>query len=136
MLTTPQITFHGLPHSAGLEAEILERIAWLEKFYQGIVSCRVVVEVPHRHRRDGRHVEVSIELTVPDGDEIVIRHEPSLHGSLKDTGAAEHLKETEIDSVHRYARVAVNDAFDTARRRLQDFARRQRGAVKIHEVQP
>jgi cold shock CspA family protein len=31
-------------------------------------------------------------------------------------------------------RVAVHHAFDAARRRLQDFAREQRGAVKTHDV--
>ena len=133
MLTTPQITFHGMPRSAALESDILERIAWLERFYTGIVSCRVAVDLPHRHHREGRHVEVTIELTVPEGDEIAIRHEPSLHASLKDIGAAEHSKESEVDSVHRYARAAIHDAFDAARRRLQDFARRQRGAVKTHD---
>jgi hypothetical protein len=132
MLTPPQIMFHGLPRSAALEADILERIAWLERFYQGIVSCRVALEVPHRHQREGQHVEVTIELTVANGDAIVIRREPSLHGTLKDVHAAEHPKNSEVDSVHRYARAAVHDAFDAARRRLQDFARRQRGAVKTH----
>ena len=133
MLTPPQITFRGLRRWAEIEADIFERVAWLEKFYQGIVSCRVSIEVPHRHRRDGRHFLVTIELTVPNGEAIVIRHEPSLHSSLKDAAALEHLKQSETDSVHRYARISVHDAFDSARRRLQDFARRQRGDVKAHE---
>jgi ribosome-associated translation inhibitor RaiA len=128
----PQITFHGLAHSPELEADILERIAWLEKYYRGIVSCRVPIEVPHRHHRDGRRFHVTIELTVPSGKAIVIRHEPSRHGALKDTATSEHLKESDVDSVHRYARVAIHEAFNAARRRLQDFARRQRGAVKTH----
>jgi cold shock CspA family protein len=123
-----------MPHSAELEAEILDRISRLEKFYEGLVSCRVLVEVPHRHRRDGRHFHVTIELTVPNGEAIVISHEPSLHGPLKDTGSAEHLKGSETDAVRRYGRVAVHDAFNLARRRLQDFARRQRKAVKSHEM--
>jgi ribosome-associated translation inhibitor RaiA len=132
MLIPPQVTFHGLAHSSKLKSDVLGRIAWLEKFYQGLDSCRVVVEVPHRHRRNGSHVEVTIELAVRKGDEIVIRHEPSLHGALKDAEAVEHPKESDVDSAHRHARVAIHDAFDAARRRLQDFARRQRGAVKTH----
>jgi hypothetical protein len=36
----PQITFHGLAHSRELEADILERIAWIEKFYEGITDPR------------------------------------------------------------------------------------------------
>jgi len=30
--------------------------------------------------------------------------------------------------------VAIHEAFDAARRRLEDFSREQRGAVKAHEV--
>jgi cold shock CspA family protein len=73
-------------------------------------------------------------MTVPGGAPIVISHEPSLHGSLKHSQEVAHRKETEIESVHRYARVAVREAFDVARRRLEDFAREQRGAVKAHDI--
>jgi hypothetical protein len=132
MLTAPQVTFHGMAHSIELERDVAERIAWLERFYPAIVSCRVAVDVPHRHRRAGRHFHVVIELTVPGREPIVVRHEPSVHGPLKDASAKKHLKESDLDSVYRYARVAVHDAFKAARRRLQDFARLQRGAVKIH----
>jgi cold shock CspA family protein len=77
---------------------------------------------------------VRIELTVPGGDPIVISHEPSLHGPAKDGEKEEHHKDTEIEGVHRYARVAIHQAFDVARRKLQDFAREQRGVVKAHEA--
>ena len=112
----PQITFHGLTHSPRLEADILVRVVWLETFYQGIVSCRVVIEVPHRHHRHGRHIHVTIELAVANGHAIVIRHESTQHSALNDAAAS----------------MAIHEAFDAARRRLQDFARRQRGAVKTH----
>lgn len=133
-LMPTRVTFRGLAHSDALEADIRERIAWLEQFYVGIVGCRVLVEMPHRHRHDGRHFHVRIEVTVPGGAPLVVSHEPSLHAALKDVEEAAHRKETEIESVHRYARVAVHQAFDAARRRLQDFAREQRGAVKTHEL--
>jgi len=133
-LIPTQVAFRGLAPSDSLEADVRERIAWLEQFYGGIVRSRVLVELPHRHHRDGRHFHVRIEITVPGGAPIVVSHEPSLHGPLKDVEEPAHHKETEIEGVHRYARVAVHEAFDVARRRLQDFAREQRGAVKTHEV--
>ena len=129
-----QVTFHGLPHSDALDSNVRGRVAWLEQFYADIVRCRVLVELPHRHRHDGRHFHVRIELTVPGGPPIVVSHEPSLHGGLKDVEEGAHRKETEIEGVHRYAAVAIHEAFDAARRRLEDFAREQRGAVKTHEV--
>ncbi len=133
-LIPTQINFRGLAHSETIEADIHERIAWLEQFYGGIVRCRVLVEIPHRHRHDGRHFQVRIDITVPGGAPIVVSHEPSLHGPLKDAAEAEHSKDTEIDALHRYAHVAIHEAFDAARRQLQDFAREQRGVIKTHEV--
>lgn len=129
-----QIVFDGLPASEALEQEIRERVAWLEQFYRDIVRCRVTVSLPHRHRRSGQHFHVRIELTVPGGEPIVINRQPSLHGRLKDVESAAHHKGEEIEAEHRYARVAVREAFDAARRRLQDFAREQRGQVKTHEL--
>jgi cold shock CspA family protein len=133
-LIPTQVTFRGLAHSDTFETYVRERVAWLEQFYANIVRCRVLVELPHRHHHDGRHFHVRIEVTVPGGPPIVISHEPSLHGPLKDLEQAEHHKGTEIEGVHRYAHVAVHEAFDAARRRLQDFAREQRGDVKTHEL--
>jgi cold shock CspA family protein len=131
-----QVTFRGLDHDDALEDDVRERVSWLEQFYAGIVRCRVLVEVPHRHRHDGRHVHVRIEVTVPGGPPLVVSHEPSLHGRLKDVEGEAHRKDDEIASVHRYSRVAVHEAFDAARRRLEDFAREQRGTVKAHEAPP
>ena len=133
-LIPTQVTFRGLPHADPLESEIRERVAWLEQFYAGIIRCRVIVELPHQHRHDGGHFHIRIELTVPGGSPIVVSHEPSLHHGLKDVEAESHHKETEIERVHRYAGVAVREAFDAARRRLEDFAREQRGATKTHQV--
>lgn len=133
-LIPTQVTFRGLSHSDSIESDIRERIAWLEQFYTGIVRCRVLVEVPHRHRRGGRHFHVRIEVTVAGGAPIVVDHEPSLHGRLTDVQEETLHKETEVTAVHRYARVAVHEAFDAARRRLEDFAREQRGDVKTHEM--
>ena len=133
-LIPTQVAFRGLTHDDVLEDEVRERVSWLEQFYAGIVRCRVLVEVPHRHRHDGRHFHVRIEVTVPGGVPIVVSHEPSLHARLRDAEDEAHRKEDEVASVHRYASVAIHEAFDAARRRLEDFAREQRGTVKVHEV--
>jgi hypothetical protein len=132
-LIPTQVTFRGLAHSDALESEVRGRVAWLERFYADIVRCRVLVELPHRHRQDGRHVHVRVEVTVPGGPPIVVSHEPTLHGRLKDVEGDAHHKETEIEGAHRNATVAIHEAFDAARRRLEDFAREQRGAVGTPE---
>ncbi|HEY3302714.1 MAG TPA: HPF/RaiA family ribosome-associated protein [Candidatus Binatia bacterium] len=111
------MTFRNMPPSEAIETNIREKAAKLDDFYEKIMGCRVLVEAPHRHHRKGKLYHVRIDLTLPGG-EIVIDREPSLHASHKDIY------------------VAIRDAFDAARRKLQDFARRRRGVMKVHEPMP
>jgi len=129
-----QVTFRGLPHFDAVESDIRDRVRWLEQFYTGMVRCHVVVELPHRHRHEGRQFHVRIEMTVPGGPPIVVTHESTLHGRLKDVQEDSAHKAADLDGTHRYAHVAVREAFDVARRRLEDFARTQRNDVKSHLV--
>lgn len=115
MTPTPTtLTFRGLDHSDAIEADVHERVAWLEQYYPNITSCRVLIEIPHRHQLKGRPFHVRIDLQVPGRPPIVVSRDPSLHGSSKDI------------------EIAVHEAFDAARRQLQDLARERRGEVKAH----
>lgn len=131
-LIPTQVTFRGLEHDAAIERMIEERVTWLEQYYGGLVRCRTVIEIPHRHQASGWHFHIRIELHVPAGPPIVVSHEPTLHGRLQDAGEAAQHKEAEVDRVRRFGGVAIHEAFDVARRKLEDFAREQRGAVKTH----
>lgn len=102
------ITFRDIAHSEALEADIREKAAKLETFYPHMTGCRVVVEMPHKHTHQGKQFVVKVDITVPGG-EVVVKHEH-----------------------HEDAHVAVRDAFDAAKRKLQDYAQRQRGEVKRH----
>lgn len=112
-----QVTFRDMPLSKAIEANIRGKATKLGSFYDRILSCRVVIETPHRHRSKGKLYHVRIDMTVP-GSELVVNREPSKHAS------------------HQDVYVAIRDAFSAARRKLQDYARRQRGAVKIHKALP
>jgi ribosomal subunit interface protein len=112
-----QVVFRNMDHSPAVEARVREQAEKLERFYDRIMSCRVVVETHHRHHHKGNLYHVRIDLTVP-GDELVVSREP----------ADRH--------AHEDVYVAVRDAFDAMRRQLQDFARKQRGDVKEHEPPP
>jgi hypothetical protein len=65
-----------------------------------------------------------------------VAHEASLHATDKDNEAAEAEPRAEPRPERKHALVAVREAFDIARRRLQDYGRRQRGSVKAHPRQP
>ena len=135
MQLTPTITFRGIDPSAALEAEIRTRIGKLETYYRPIMGCRVLVELAERHHETGNRYHVRIDVTVP-GEEIVVAHEASLHATAQDVDAEKATKEAEPDPERKHARVAVREAFDIARRRLQDYGRRQRGTVKAPARQP
>jgi cold shock CspA family protein len=114
---------------------IQQEASKLSEFYDRIIHCRVVVEVPHRHQRWGSRFHVRIDLTVPGG-ELVVKREPSLHSSIQHTLDARMEKHLEVRVPHSELRQAIDDAFRAMGRRLQDYARRQRGDVKTHEPAP
>ena len=123
--------------SEAIETAIREKAAKLNSFYDRITSCRVLVEAPHRHHRKGKLYHVRIDLTLP-GSEIVVKHEPKRLSEKTphvegDPDVTLETHEPSKYAAHGDVYVAIRDAFDAARRKLQDFARRQRGDVKIHE---
>ncbi|HJS41964.1 MAG TPA: HPF/RaiA family ribosome-associated protein [Gemmatimonadales bacterium] len=107
MQTPPQISVRNVEDSDAARTLVQQCVEKLEVFYGRIISCRVMVEVPQRFPA-GPPVayNVRVDIRVP-GEEIVIRRQanPELH-------------------------TAIQDAFDAAGRRLQDYARRVRGDVK------
>lgn len=118
-----------------VEARIREEAAKLEEFYSGIMSCRVMIEIPHQHRQRGYRFHIRVNLTVPGG-KIVVDHEPTLHRTIQSMEKEERTKGQEVSAPHKDVYVAIRDAFNAARRRLQDFAGKQSGAVKHHELTP
>jgi ribosomal subunit interface protein len=108
------ISYRNVPASAAIEADIHEKAAKLEEFFDRITSARVVVETPHRRHRQGKLFHVRIDLRVP-GRELVVSREPAAHHAYEDVY------------------VAIRDAFDDARRQLQDYVRELRGTVKAHD---
>jgi len=103
-----QITIRDVDHSEALETRIRDKVAKLEEFSKNIISCRVVVEVPHKHHHQGKQFNVRIDISVP-GSEIVVNRDHA-------------------EDVY----VALRDTFDAAKRRLEDYARKIRGDIKAH----
>jgi len=109
-----QIVFRNMERSESIEQRVQERAEKLDSFCDSIMSCRVVIALPHRHHVHGNKFAIRIDITVPDS-EIVVDREPSNHVEYEDINAA------------------LRDAFDTTRRQLEDYVRRRRHEVKTHE---
>lgn len=112
-----QITFRNTARSEALEAHIRKKAEKLDQFCDAIMSCRVMVEASHRHHHKGNLYHARIDITVPDR-ELVVSRDP------KDNHA------------HEDAYVAIRDAFDAARRQLEDYLKKRRRNTKNHEVVP
>lgn len=103
-----QLTFRGMDASSAVEEAVRRKVEHLERFYGGITSCRVAVELLQKHQHQGRPFGVRIDLTLP-GHELVASGE-------------------ENEDVY----IALRDAFDDMTRQVEDLARRQRGMEKEH----
>lgn len=118
METEPHIVFEGIDPSDAIKARIDSEIARLERFFGRITACRVVIGRPQRRRHHGDLYAASVHLTLPNGRDVhANRNPPQNHA-------------------HEDAFVAIRDAFNAARRQLQDEARVMRGKVKHHEAPP
>lgn len=105
------IIFRNIAPSDAIEAEIRKRAEKLDQFCEHVMRCEVTVDVPGKHKKQGRLYEVRIDMTVP-GAEIAITR------------------------VHRHedVYVVIRDAFEAASRKLQDKVRYRRGDIKLHET--
>jgi len=100
-----KITSRDFALTEAIESEIRGKCAALETFYARLSGCEVTVHAPAiKHHRQGGPFIVGIRLTVP-GKELMVDHQAEEDLSL-----------------------AIREAFDAARRQLEDYAREQRGA--------
>jgi hypothetical protein len=129
MKVQPVITFRNLSPVDWIEADIQDRVRRLQSSCAGITTCRVLVEIPHRHHKHGNRFHLRIDLSVPGGD-IAVSHAPDLHTAQRDLEDATPEKRMEIEAGHKDGRLVIRQAFDKARRRLRDRARRRQPGAK------
>jgi ribosome-associated translation inhibitor RaiA len=103
-----QITFRGMSPMPSIGSLIVKRVGRLARFADRINRCHVVVDLPHRHHRNGRHYSVHIDITTSRGSIVVTRN----------PGA----------SLPRELDVMIRDAFDAATRQIENETARRRSA--------
>lgn len=110
-----QIMFRNMDPSESAEAQVRRRADELDEFSDRIVSCRVTLEAAHRRHHQGTLYQVHIDVSVPGKHVVVNRNQHDNHA-------------------HEDLHVAIRDAFDAARRQLQDQMRRLDGVTKQHDA--
>lgn len=118
METEPHIVFEGIGPSDSISARVKAEIDKLERFFGRITACRVVISKPQKRHRHGDLYAVLVHLTLPSGKDLHADRNPP------------------EDHAHEDVYVAIRDAFNAARRQLQDEVRILRGKVKHHESPP
>lgn len=111
MEVPPEVSFRNVDVSDRQRELIDSEIEKLERYYDRIIRCRVVVEMPHRHSERGNLYRVGLRVTVPTRELVVSRDPPE-----------DHTKEN-LDA-------AVKDAFRAMRRQLEDHSRELRSEQK------
>lgn len=109
MMQAPDIRFVGMEPSEALETAAREKIAKLEQFCPQIMACHVVIDLPHRHRAQGRQFSVRVDLTLPGRELAVSRVE------------------------HQDVYVALREAFDGMKRQLEETMRRMQEFTRSTE---
>lgn len=107
------VSFKGVPVSEVVRTACWDEAEKLNRYYDRITSCHVTVALPQRHHK-GNHFDIHVRLAVPGGDVVVTRVPPQ-------------------HSTDENPQLAVRDAFDEARRQLQDHVRRLRDQSRQHE---
>lgn len=110
-----EITFKDIDPSPTIESKVREKAKVLERFFDRVTSCSVVVEAPHRSHQQGKLYNVRININTP-GEQLVVTH----------SGPKNH--------AHEDINVAIRDSFAAAVRQLEDHARKVRGDVKTHDA--
>jgi ribosomal subunit interface protein len=103
-----QITSRDFALTDAMRALIEQRVEALEQYFGRLTGCHVVIEAPVHHHRRGGPFSVRLDLRTP-------RAELSVNKQSADDLA-----------------VAIREAFDSARRRLEDHLRELRRDVKSH----
>jgi cold shock CspA family protein len=114
MTVDAHISFRGMDPSPAAEAQIRRLVDEMEQFSDRVSACRVVVQAVDRRHRQGNIYHVRVDLTVAGGRVVANR-------------------EAGEDHAHEELSVSIRDAFDAARRRLQDHMRRLDRQTKQHE---
>lgn len=103
------IVMRDMPHSDALEEHIRKKAEKLTQHYRRINSCHVAIDIPQKHKRNGKLFQIRIDLTVP-GSEIVVNHK-----------------------LNEDVYVAIRDAFAAVIRKLDSYVCKRRGDVKCHD---
>jgi cold shock CspA family protein/ribosome-associated translation inhibitor RaiA len=115
MQTTPELIFHDVDRSAWVETYILERVQRLDRFADGITSCRVTLAQEQNSHHKGNRYSVMVETRMPPNQDLAAKKGKVIHDMQQQLPAL------------------INLAFGALERQLKKAAQLRRGEAKNHE---
>jgi ribosomal subunit interface protein len=97
--STVQLTLKGVPVSEALKTHVYDKAEKLKRYR--VTHCRIVIELPEKHKHQGKLYAVHIELSVP--------------------GKVFAVTRKQAEDVY----VAVRDAFKVLERQLAEYTSKQ-----------
>jgi len=116
MQIAPEIIFHDVDRSPWVENYVLERLARLEKFAEGITSCRVSLTQEQASHHKGNRYSVMVEVRLPPNHDLAAKKAKMIHDM-----------QTQLPAL-------INLAFGAIERQLKKTAELRRGEVKRLDV--
>lgn len=112
-----EVSYRGVDKTPEIQSLIEEKTAKLEEICDYMIACRVAVEKPQEHQRQGNPHRVRLDISIPPNKDVVVTKEPS-----------------DMD-MHDPLSVVIREAFNAARRQVKEIVERQAGRTKSHPEQ-
>jgi cold shock CspA family protein/ribosome-associated translation inhibitor RaiA len=118
MHVAPQIIFHDIERSEWVESYVVERLARLERFAEGITSCHVTLTREQSSQHKGNRYSVLVEVRLPPQHDLAVR------------------KQKDIVDMKTQLPALINLAFGAVQRQLKKTAELRRYEEKRHDGTP
>ena len=115
MQTAPELIFHDVERSAWVENYILERVQRLDRFADGITSCRVSLTRDQASHQTGNRYSVMVEVRTPPNHDLAAR------------------KAKVIREMQTQLPALINHAFGAIERQLKKTAELRRAEARDEE---
>src|SRR5688572_14057955 len=118
MQTSPELIFHDVDRSAWVENYIIERVQRLDRFAEGITSCRVSLTQEQASHNKGNRYSLMVEVRMPRHHDLAAK------------------KQKIVREMHTQLPALINLAFGAIETQLKRTAQRRRAEVKRHNGAP
>jgi cold shock CspA family protein/ribosome-associated translation inhibitor RaiA len=116
MQTAPELIFHDIDRSPWVENYILERVQRLDRFADGITSCRVSLTQEQASHHKGNRYSMLVEVRTPPNHDLAAK------------------KAKIVRDMQTQLPALINLAFGAIERQLKKTAQLRRGEVRYPEM--